>query len=113
MLTVLADGTKPPAYVILRRKPMPKENLPSGVTVWVQEKGWMEAILVLEWLNVVWGRKLGMLSRKRSMLELYEIHELTMDLIVIPGSTTLKLQVLDAAANKPFKDSLRKKYCGF
>lgn len=33
MLTVLADGTKPPAYVILRRKPMPKENLPSGVTV--------------------------------------------------------------------------------
>lgn len=33
MLAVLADGMKLPPYVILKRKTMPKEQLPTGIIV--------------------------------------------------------------------------------
>jgi hypothetical protein len=41
MLTVLADGTKLPPYVILNGKTMPKEQLPIGLIVRCQCNGWM------------------------------------------------------------------------
>jgi hypothetical protein len=39
MLTVLADGTKLPPYVILNRKAMPEEQLPIGLIVRCQSIG--------------------------------------------------------------------------
>ena len=39
MLFVLADGRKLPPYVILRRKTMPKEELPKGLVFRCQSKG--------------------------------------------------------------------------
>lgn len=42
VLCVAADGRKLPPYIILKCKNMPKdETFPEGVTVRVQEKGWM------------------------------------------------------------------------
>lgn len=122
MLCVLADGRKLPPYVVLRRKTMPKENLPRGVIFRCQEKGWMDQALVLDWLKVVWNNRPGALLRKRGMLVLdafrghltepvkAQLENFNTDLVIIPGGMTSQLQVLDVVVNKPFKDQLRKHY---
>lgn len=122
MLSVLADGTKLRPFVILRRKNLPKEKLPSGVVVVCQEKGWMTDQLMLEWLEKIWNRRPGAMLRQRGMLTLdsfrghlteavkNKIKDLNTDLVVIPGGMTSQLQVLDVAVNKPFKDCLRQQY---
>jgi hypothetical protein len=53
MLAVLAGGSKLPPYVILNRKNMPKEQLPRGIIVRCQPKGWMSSDLMKDWLSVV------------------------------------------------------------
>lgn len=122
MLAVTADGGKLPPYVILKRKTMPKENLPKGLVIRCQEKGWMTTELMVDWLATVWNRRPGALLCKRAMLVLdafkghltpevkKKITALKTDLVVIPGGMTSKLQVLDVVVNKPFKDHLRKQY---
>ena len=122
MLTCLADGTKLPPYVILKRKTMPKETMPAGIIVRAQEKGWMDTGLVVDWLKVVWGRRRGALHKKRNMLVLdafrghltepvkTQLRKMNGDLVIIPGGMTSQLQVLDVVVNKPFKDNLRKRY---
>jgi hypothetical protein len=59
MLAVLADGNKLPPYVILNRKNMTKEQLPRGIIVRCQSKGWMTSDLMKDWLLVVWNRRPG------------------------------------------------------
>lgn len=123
MLAVLADGNKLPPYVILRRKTLPKENLPQGVIFRCNEKGWMTNELMIDWLKSVWNRRPGALLKRRGMLVLdaFRGHttdevktllrdEMSTDLVVIPGGMTSQLQVLDVVVNKPFKDSLRRLY---
>lgn len=123
MLCVTGDGNKLPPYVILKRKTLPKETLPPGIIFRVQEKGWMTEDLVLDWLRVVWARRPGCLKSPRSMLVLdafrghlttrvksYLKNHTNSDLVIIPGGMTSKLQVLDVAVNKLFKDNLRKQY---
>ena len=68
MLTCLADGSKLPPYVILKRKTLPKDPMPAGIIVRAQEKGGMEMGLVVDWLKVVWGARYGGLRKRRSML---------------------------------------------
>uniref|UniRef100_A0A672HN09 HTH CENPB-type domain-containing protein n=1 Tax=Salarias fasciatus TaxID=181472 RepID=A0A672HN09_SALFA len=113
-LTCLADGTKLPPYVVLRRKTIPKEPMPPGIIVRAQEKGWMETELVVDWLKVVWGRRRGGLRKTRNMLVLdafrgrltepvkKQLHSMNRDLVIIPGGMTSQLQVLDVVVNKPF-----------
>ena len=103
MLTCLADGTKLPPYVILKRKTLPKYPMPAGIIVRVQEKGWMESRLVVDWLKVVWARRPG--GRRRNMLVLdafrghvtdevkKQVKELNGDLVIIPGGMISQLQV--------------------
>ncbi|KAJ4446805.1 hypothetical protein ANN_13503 [Periplaneta americana] len=122
MLAVTADGGKLPPYVILKRKTMPKQNLPKGLVIRCQEKGWMTTELMMYWLAMVWNRRPGVLLCKRAMLVLdafkghltlevkKKITALKTDLVIIPGGMTSKLQVLDVVVNKPFKDQLRKQY---
>ena len=122
MLACLADGTKLPPYVILKRKTMPKETMPAGIIVRAQEKGWMDTDLVVDWLKVVWGRRRGALHKKRNMLVLdafrrhstepvkTQLRKMNGDLVIVPGGMTSQLQVLDVVVNKPFKDNLRKWY---
>jgi hypothetical protein len=40
-LAILADGIKLPTYMILNSKIMPKDQLPTGITIRCQPKGWM------------------------------------------------------------------------
>uniref|UniRef100_A0A3Q2X9R6 Pogo transposable element derived with KRAB domain n=2 Tax=Hippocampus comes TaxID=109280 RepID=A0A3Q2X9R6_HIPCM len=122
MLSCLADGTKLPPYVVLKRKTVPKEAMPAGIIIRAQEKGWMETKLVVDWLKVVWGRRHGGLRKQRNMLILdafsgllsdpvkKQVKAMNGDLVIIPGGMTSQLQVLDVVVNKPFKDNLRKKY---
>jgi hypothetical protein len=48
MLSVLADGRKLTPFVILKRKNLPKEKLPTGFIFKCNEKGWMMEELVVE-----------------------------------------------------------------
>ena len=70
MLGALADGRKLPPYVILRRKTMPKEDLPKGLVFRCQSKGWMINNLMLDRLKVVWNQRPGALLKKSGMLML-------------------------------------------
>ncbi|KAG8238595.1 hypothetical protein J437_LFUL014623 [Ladona fulva] len=100
MIAVTADGQKLRPYVILKRKTMPKEKLCPGIVFQVQEKGWMTEELVLNWLNVIWGKRPGSLRNSRSMLVLdafrghlttgvkEKIEALNYDLVIIPGGMT-------------------------
>lgn len=54
ILAVLADGTNLPPYIALKWKTMPKEHFPPGISVGVQEKGWMDELLMLDWMQTVW-----------------------------------------------------------
>jgi hypothetical protein len=53
MLSVLADGKKLTPFVILRRKNLPKEKLPTGIVFKCNEKGWMMEEFMVEWLKEV------------------------------------------------------------
>jgi hypothetical protein len=119
----MADGRKLTPFVILRRKNLPKEKLPTGIIFKCYKKGWMTEELIVEWLKEVWHRRPGSLLRKREMLVLdaFKGHltekvktvasnQLNTDLVIIPGGMTSQLQVLHVVVNKPFKDQLRWPY---
>lgn len=127
MLCITADGCKLPPYIILKRKNMPKnECFPKDVIVRVQEKGWMTADLMTDWIRVVWEQRPGALlggpAGTRSMLLLdafrghltpevkTKLRNINSDLVVIPGGMTPVLQPLDVSVNKPFKANLRQEY---
>ncbi|KAK8785959.1 hypothetical protein V5799_007676 [Amblyomma americanum] len=100
---------------------MPKEAFPSGV-VRVNEKGYMDKAMVIDWIRLVWNRRPGALLRHRSMLVLdascghltesvkRALTEARTDFVVIPGGMTSTLQPLDMVLNKPFKDRVRQEY---
>jgi hypothetical protein len=123
MLSVLADGRKQSPFVILKRKNLPKEKLPTGIIFKCNVKGWMTEELMVEWLKEVWQRRPGALLKKTGMLVLDSFkghltekvktvasNPLDTDLVIMPGGMTSQLQVLDAVVNKPLKDRLRHLY---
>ncbi|CAL4062438.1 unnamed protein product, partial [Meganyctiphanes norvegica] len=115
VLTCCADGTKLLPMVIFKRKTMPKEVIPNGVVVHVQEKGWMDENGIKLWIDKVWSRRPGGLLRKPALLvwDQFRAHKtetvknnlkrIKTDLAVIPGGLTCQLQPLDVCINKPFK----------
>jgi hypothetical protein len=48
MISVQADGRKLTPFVILRRKNLPKEKLPTGIIFKCNEKGWKMEELIAE-----------------------------------------------------------------
>ncbi|KFP07499.1 Pogo transposable element with KRAB domain, partial [Calypte anna] len=70
MLAALADGIKLPPYVILKRKTMLQDQMPTGIIVRCQNQGWMSTDLMKDWLNIVWNRRPGVPVCKRRMLVL-------------------------------------------
>uniref|UniRef100_A0A672FP09 HTH CENPB-type domain-containing protein n=1 Tax=Salarias fasciatus TaxID=181472 RepID=A0A672FP09_SALFA len=122
MLACLADGTKLPPYVVLQGKTIPEEPTPPGIIVRAQEMGWIGTELMVDWLKAVWGRRRGWLRKTRNMLMLdafrgpltepveKQLRSMNGDLVIIPGGMTNQLEVLDVVVNKPFKDTLHKKY---
>lgn len=121
MLAVTADGRKLPPFVVFKRKTLPKNTLPAGIHVRAQEKGWMSAELMLDWLKTVWGRRPGaLLLPSLLVVDSFRGHlekgvrrrmtEMRTDIAVIPGGLTSVLQPLDVSVNKPFKDNVRRLY---
>jgi len=123
MLVATADGRKLPPLLVLKRKTLPKsEAFLKDIIVRAQEKGWMTEELMLEWLNIVWGRSPRAFLNQPSMLVLdafkghltdsvkNQLHKMKTELVVIPGGMTSVLQPMDVSINKPFKDRLRQQY---
>jgi hypothetical protein len=63
MLSVIADGKNLAPFVILTRKNLLKERIPSGIILRHNGKGWMTEELILEWLREVWDRRAGALLK--------------------------------------------------
>lgn len=122
MLACTADGRKLPPFVIFKRKTLPKEAFPRDIVVRVNEKGYMDEALMVDWVRTVWDRRPGALLRCRNMLVLdafrghltasvkQALRDGRTDLVVIPGGMTSTLQPLDVVLNKPFKDRVREFY---
>ena len=85
-------------------------------------KGWMDEVLVKNWLETVW-KKVGGMRKRKSMLvwESYrgghlsesvkrKMRELQTVPAIIPGGMTSMVQPLDVCVNKPFKDRVRKRW---
>ena len=53
MLAITADGHKLIPYTIFKCKTLPKEKLPSGIDVRVQQNGWMTEDPFMDWLKTV------------------------------------------------------------
>ena len=94
------------------------EQVPSGVIVWFQENAWMDANLMIKYIDYFNSNR----SRAPTML-VYDsfrghleesvkkkFHDSNIDLAVISGGLTSICQPLDVAINKPFKDNLRKEW---
>lgn len=121
VLSCLANGIKLKPMVIFKRKKMPKEKLPSGVLVHVQEKGWMDENGVNLWIREIWDKRPGGFN-KRSLLVWDSFRGHLVDRVkknlqdgrtetaVIPGGCTSILQPLDVSLNKPFKTYLRESW---
>lgn len=122
ILACLANGTKLKPAVIFKRKTMPKDKFPSGVIVYVQEKGWVDENVLLKWLNDVWFKRPGALLNAKSVMvwDMFRAHlvdsvkrklkERKTYQVVIPGGCTSVLQPLDVCLNKPFKVNMRHKW---
>ena len=118
MLCMCADGTKLPPNVILKRKTMPRDTVPKGLVVTVQQKGWMDLDKPKDWIKQVWAKR--PMSQKRALLVLdsFQAHRnpyvkkllgrYKTDLGMIPGGLTCMLQPLDVSVNRPFKSEMKK-----
>jgi hypothetical protein len=120
VLTVLTDSTKLPLIVIFKDKQMPK-NLPTGITVLMHPKGWIDEIEMKTWFNKVWKKRLGRseINKQKSLLIMdnFEGHKIdaikkialdeNTDLAIIPDSLTFIVQLLNVCLNKSFKNRLR------
>jgi len=62
-------------FVILNRKNLLKERIPSGIIFKHNGKGWMTEEPILEWLREVWNRRAGVLLK---MLLLDSLKDISM-----------------------------------
>ena len=112
-LTCTGDGKMLPAVAIFKGKRKLKFEAPSNVKL--QVKGWMDSDLMLRWFKAVaLPYTIG-----RIVIDSFSAHETeefialaqsdNVDVVIIPGGCTIKIQPLDVCFNKPFKDILRRK----
>jgi len=115
------DGTKFPPICIFKGKRLPRnEEFPSGVIVWFQQNGWMDAELMKKYVDYV---KEHLETNNTSTMMVFDsfrghleesvktkFRDSVIDLAVIPGGLTSICQPLDVTINKPFKDNLRKEW---
>lgn len=120
VLGCTASGKKLPPMVIFKRMTLPKEKIPSGISVKVNKKGWMMESVMKEWLKECYGKRPGGFFRqKKTLLVLDSMRAHITDSVkaaikstnsipaVIPGGTTKYLQPLDISVNRAFKVALR------
>ena len=68
ILVCMGDGTKLKPALAFKRKTMPKEKLPAGVIVYIQEKGWVDEAVLTKWLNDLWFSQSGAMLNRKSIL---------------------------------------------
>ena len=125
VLTVTADGSMLPHMVIFKGKCKLNLTAPQGVLLCVQEKAWMDEILMHEYLDHIWQlyvttktEELGLPDYNALLtLDSFRAHTTTAIMekmeafgtvpCVIPGGCTSKLQPLDVSVNKPFKQIMK------
>ena len=115
VLTVTASGEMLPPMVIFKGKRALKLDVPTGFVVAVQEKGWMDQELMKVYINKIVK---PYTKRRKSIMILDSFRAHVADpvkdafrkanslVVVIPGGCTSKLQPLDVAINRPYKDIL-------
>lgn len=120
VLCVTADASKLPAYVIFRRKTIPKGTFPSNLIVSANEKSCMNSSETLLWHDKIWMKRKMAIFKRKSLLMLdaapgHRTDEVKSKfasagtlIAMIPGGLTKKLQVLDISVNKSFKAHLRR-----
>src|SRR6185437_3303555 len=113
-----ADGRKLPAVCIFKLKNIFRKTFPEDVIIRVNEKGWCNENEMHYWINNVWTER-SELENPQSLLILdsfrghlvdsvkHEFQENNTHLAVIPAGLTSKLQPLDVAINKPFKEKVQ------
>jgi hypothetical protein len=94
------------------------EQILSDVIVWFQENAWMDANLMIKYIDYFNDNRSGASTMlvydsfrghlEESVKEKFRSNNV--DLAVIPGGLTSICQPLDVAINKPFKDNLRKEW---
>ncbi len=119
VLTCAGDGLTFPALAIFKGKRKLKFRCPEDVHVTVQQKGWMDSELMLRWFKAV-ILPYTKAKQKRALLiiDSFSAHESSeflslakannVDISIIPGGCTSKVQPLDVCINKPFKSVLRR-----
>ena len=92
-----------PAVAIFKGKRKLKFEAPSNVKL--QVKGWMDSDLMLQWFKAV---ALPYTAHETEQFIALAQSD-NVDVVIIPGGCTIKIQPLDVCFNKPFKDILRRK----
>ena len=114
----MSDGIKLEPVIIFKLKNIPREIFPDGVKVQVNEKGWVNEVEMLWWIENVWHNRADTNVNPRSLLIFdffrghlvnsvkNRLYEKQTDIAVIPGGLTSKLQPLDVGVNKIFKSKV-------
>lgn len=103
---------------------MPRgEQVPPGIFVWFQSNGWMDAELMMKYVDYLSDIRIENGTQGNPAMLVYDsfkghleksvkesFHENVIDLAVIPAGLTSICQPLDVMINKPFKDHLRKEW---
>ncbi len=119
VVTCTGSGLMLTTLAIFKGKRKLKFVAPSGIKTALQVKGWMDAGLMIKWFeNVILpytkGRRSLLVVDKFSAHETAEFLELAsknnVDVAIIPGGCTSKIQPVDVSLNKPLKAIVRKKW---
>ena len=125
-LAARADGTKLPAYCVLKEPsgripPRVMANLvvPHNIRLAASKNGWMTGELMQDWVQRCWGgnqddvRRLLILDQARihtMPATVEKIAEKDTDVVFIPGGCTPIAQPADVSWNKPFKAAMRREW---
>lgn len=99
----------------------PVENgYPTGMEYTVQQNGWMDERVMLEWIEKVWKPISDHHTTTMLLLDSFTAHltgavmrslaECNTEVEVIPAGYTSKLQPMDVGVNKPLKGQIRRCY---
>ena len=72
VLACHANGQTLPPMVIFKRKTLPKENIPAGVVIKVNPKGWMDEEKMSEWLREIYVKRPGGFFHTAPSLLIYD-----------------------------------------
>ena len=123
VLAVTSEGEVLPTTCIFKGKRQPKNlTVPNNTQFRLQEKGWMDEVLMLDWIKNVLR---PFTDRNPSLLVMdsyrahltdkvkKELRKANCDLAIIPGGCTSVLQPLDVSINRPYKAWMRREFTAY